>query len=112
MTANEKYTVWEFVMKEDIRCVSTTYEERKVFGTVWQYADYEELLKKLLMDNKLIVGGDVLVCDLNGNLASSGNNWYYEGQSGVESNLTAQKYLAGLLDWARREELFITFLVK
>lgn len=103
-------------MDYKVKCVAIDYEEWQIFGTVWRYDDYKKLLNLLLLDNKVILGGDILVCNNDGDkrlsYAYSGCNWYYEGDSPIESNITAQKYLSSLDKWASREKLFITLSLK
>ncbi|MDE5549292.1 MAG: hypothetical protein K2J13_03470 [Clostridia bacterium] len=99
-------------MEKDIKCVSISYDEWKIFGTVWYYEDFRILLENLLNDNKLILGGDILTKDENGVLGCSSCSWYYEGDSVLHSNIEAQKYLSSLEEWATREKLFISIVLK
>ena len=98
-------------MKEDIKCVSLSYDDWRTYGNVWRYDDYVELLAKLLDDRKLILGGDILEKDEGGFMYSS-CGWGYDGQSVLDSNIEAQKYLAGIAKWAEREELYISICIK
>lgn len=99
-------------MISPVKCVSVSYEEWRVFGTIWRYENYKDLLNKLLKDNKVILGGDILVYIEDKQIAYSGSNWYYEGDSPIESNIVAQKYLESLSKWAQKEELLITLEIK
>ncbi len=65
----------------------------------------------MLQDNEVILGGDILNLE-DDVLGTAGCGWYYEGDSPIDSNVTAQKYLAGIADWAKREKLFISFCIK
>lgn len=99
-------------MKEDIKCVSLSYEEWRTYGNVWNYDDYVVLLANLLDDHELILGGDILEKEEDGSLAYSGCGWYYEGQSVLDSNIEAQKYLSSIEKWAAREKLYISIVLK
>lgn len=98
-------------MSKDIKNVSLNYEDWRVFGNVWHYEDFVELLANLLDDNKLILGGDILQKDEAG-FAYSGCGLYYEGQSVLDSNIEAQKYLGSIAKWAEREKLYISISLK
>ncbi len=95
----------------EAKCLSLNYEDWRLFGCVWKYEDYVELLDSMLKENLVILGGDILNC-AGGGLGCTGCSWHYEGDSALDSNVTAQTYLAGLADWAKREKLFITFELK
>ena len=95
----------------EAKCLSLNYEEWLIYGNVWKYEDYVELLNAMLKDNMLILGGDILDC-AGGKLGCTGCNWYYDGDSLIDSNVAAQTYLAGIADWAKREKLFISFSIK
>ena len=98
-------------MGKDIKCIGLNYREWRIFGNVWRYEDYVELLANLLDDRKLILGGDILQKDEEGFMYSS-CGWHYDGQSVLDSNIEAQKYLAGIANWAEREKLYISISLK
>lgn len=99
-------------MSKDIKCVSLSYDDWRTYGNVWNYDDYVELLANLLDEGMLILGGDILEEDEDGSFMYSSCGWYYDGQSVLDSNIEAQKYLAGIAKWAEREKLYISISLK
>lgn len=95
-----------------INTVSTTYDEWRLFDSVWAYEDYAVLLENLLEDRRIILGGDILTRDCDGVLESSDCGWYYDGDDALDSNVCAQKYLAGLSSLAEKEKLYISIVLK
>lgn len=89
-----------------------SYREWRLFGNVWEYGDYTAVLECLLRDHKVVTGGDILTITDNNALENTVCGWHYDGDSFLESNLVAQKYLALLAEWSKREELFVSFAVK
>jgi hypothetical protein len=98
--------------KKDINCVSISYDEWRLYGVVWKYDEYTALLENLLEDNNVILGGDILLYDENRELTSSGCGWYYQGESVLDSNIEAQKYLSSIKKWSEKEALYISIVLK
>lgn len=78
-----------------IKCVSVSFDEWLIYGAVWNYFDYV-----------------ILSYDDTNKLGCTGCSWGYNGNSYLESNICAQKYLAGLADWASAENLYISLVLK
>lgn len=98
--------------KSKIIKVSICFDDWLIYGAVWNYSDYVELLNSLLEEHKIILGGDILSYDDTNKLCCTGCNWGYNGNSHLESNICAQKYLVGLADWASSENLIISLVLK
>lgn len=98
--------------EREIKSRSLSYNEWLCYGTVWEYKDYVELLAAFLDDHLVILGGDILTFSNENGLENTTCGWFYNGDSFLESNITAQKYLSKLADWANREDLFISFVIK
>jgi hypothetical protein len=71
------------------------------------------VLRTLLSEGRLILGGDILDISCNGEINyADGSGWYYEGDSFAESNTVAEKYLNSIKEWAKKEKLFVAFVLK
>lgn len=97
---------------KNVKCVSICIDDWLLYGTLWNYNDYVELLNALLKEHKVILGGDILSYDETDKLEYTGSGWSCDSDSFLDSNIVAQKYLAGLANWAATENLFISLVLK
>ncbi len=94
-----KKTVWD--KRIDLR-------EQGISGHTWLISDRDEVIETLLNENRVILGGDILKLK-NGEYVYDGSNWYYNGNSCVESVKKTKEYFAS---WSPSKDMAVVFVFK